>query len=77
MGHASESTLDKVERLRRSFVSELRITEEMALLDHNFGPSCLRRDIGLLGFLYKRIRGQCHDAIKKSMHLEVPPKSLP
>ena len=38
MIRASESTLDKIERLQRSFVSELRILEEMAFLDFNFGP---------------------------------------
>ena len=73
MVHASESTLDKVERLQRSFVSGLRITEEMAFIDHNFGPLCLRRDIGSPGFLHKRVLGQCHEAIKKLLPFKEDP----
>ena len=73
MIHASESTLDKIERLQRSFVSELRITEEMAFLDFNFGPLCLRRDIGLLGFLHKRVLNQCHQGIQRLFPFKMGP----
>lgn len=76
MVHASDSNLDKIERLQRNFVSELRITEEMAFLDYNFGPLCLRRDIGLLGFLHKRVLDQCHAAIKQLFPFEEDPSHL-
>ena len=36
----------------------------ITFLDYNFAPPCLRRDIGLLGFVHKRVLGQCHPAIK-------------
>ena len=32
----------------------------MAFIDVNFAPSELRRDIGMLGFLHKRVLNQCH-----------------
>ena len=37
----------------------------VAFLHYNFAPSILRRDIGILGFLHKRILGLCHPAIVK------------
>ena len=63
--HASPTTLQKLEQLQRHFVRELRITEEMAFIDHNFAPLCLRRAIGILGFLHKRVLDQCHPAVKQ------------
>ena len=62
--HACPTVLHKLDRVQRHFVQELRMTEEMAFIDHNFPPLCLRRTIGILGFLHKRILNQCHPAIK-------------
>ena len=61
--HASETALMKLDRLQMSFVAALHLMEKTAFLDRNFAPPCLRRDIGLLGFLHKRVLGQCHPAI--------------
>ena len=58
--HASGTALAKLDRLQVSFLEELRMTEEVAFLDHNFAPSELRRDIGILGFLHKRVLEKCH-----------------
>jgi len=61
--HAAPSSLDKIDRLQRHYVHELQLTEESAFLDYNFAPPSLRRDIGILGFLHKRVLGQCHEAV--------------
>ena len=58
--HASATALAKLDRLQASFLEELHMTEEMAFLEHNFAPSELRRDIGILGFLHKRVLEKCH-----------------
>ena len=53
----------RLDKLQQSFVAELKLTAEMAFLDYNFAPSELRRDIGLLGFLHKRILNECHPGV--------------
>ena len=58
--HAAASVIARLDRLQQSFLIELRITPEMAFIDSNFAPSELRRDIGMLGFLHKRVLNQCH-----------------
>ena len=49
--------------MQRNFLQEILLLPENAFLDYNFAPSSLRRDIGILGFLHKRILGQCHTAL--------------
>ena len=61
--HACASQLQRIDSMQRGYVQELHLTEESALIHYNFAPPCLRRDIGQLGFLHKRILGQCHEAI--------------
>ena len=61
--HAAATELAKLERLQRHYVHELSLTEESAFLYYNFAPPTLRRDIGILGFLHKRVLGECHNAI--------------
>ena len=39
---------------------ELDISESEAFINNNFAPLNLRRDIGMLGFLHKRVLGQVH-----------------
>ena len=63
--HASASILARLDRIQASFVRELGLTEEMAFLDFNFGPLSLRRDIGILGFIHKRVIGECHAGVKE------------
>ena len=70
MFYGSEIIFEQIERLQSSFVSELRITEEIAFTDFNFGSLCLRRDIGILGFLHKRVLDQCHPAIKRLLPIK-------
>ena len=61
--HAPDTALAKIDHLQSSFVRELHVTEEFVFLVHNFAPLELRRDIGFLGFLHKRVLGECHPAI--------------
>ena len=46
------------------------MTEEVAFLDHNFAPSELRRDIGILGFLHKRVLEKCHVGLVRLLPMD-------
>ena len=37
--------------------------DKTAFVDLNFAPPSLRRAIGILGFLHKRVLGKCHPAL--------------
>ena len=61
--HACASQLQRIDSMQRGYVHELHLTEQSAFIHYNFAPPSLRRDIGLLGFLHKRILEQCHETI--------------
>ena len=44
---------------------EIELTEEQAFLECNFAPPSLRRDIGVLGLLHKRVLGKAHPVFQK------------
>ena len=39
------------------------MTDTEAFIEHNFAPPSLRRRIGLLGLLHKRVLGKCHPGL--------------
>ena len=39
---------------------QLDLWERQAYLDYNLAPMCLRRDIGMLGMLWKVCHGEAH-----------------
>ena len=63
--HALDSVLDPLEHLQSRFVRELDLTREEAFLNHNFIPLATRRDIGMLGFIFKSVRGEAHKHIQE------------
>ena len=63
--HAAPSSLSRIDDCQRSFVRELNISAEIAYLEYNFPLPTLRRDIGLLGLLHKRVLGLAHPAFEK------------
>ena len=64
--HASTTLLERLDSVQRSFLHELEITEECAFIDHNFAPPTLRRNIGILGLLQKRVLGKNARHISKT-----------
>ena len=56
--HASTSLLNKIDGTHRRFLREIEMSEAETFLKHNFAPPNLRRDIGLLGALHKRVLGK-------------------
>ena len=69
--HAPDSTLKKIDDLQTHFLRELGLSPAQAFEDHNFAPLCLRRDIGMLGMLHKRVLGKCHPIFMKLLHFHV------
>ena len=63
--HTASSLLNKIGQVQRRFLSKLDITEQQAFLEFNFAPTCLRRDIAILGLLQKRVMGECHPAFDR------------
>ena len=51
--------------MQKSFLNQIHLTEAVGFLDFNFAPPCLRRAVGILGFIHKRVLGLCHIAIQR------------
>ena len=64
--HASDTLLERFDSAQRGFLQEIDVTPEAAFIEHNFAPPRLRRNIGMLGFLHKRVLGLSHPAIQRS-----------
>ena len=63
--HASSYLLKKFDSAQRGFLEELQVDEATAFIAHNFAPPTLRRNIGILGLLHKRVLGKAHPVFKK------------
>ena len=65
--HATETNLHRLDNLQKGFLRNLDISAEDAFVNHNFAPTNLRRDIGILGFIHKRILEKCHPLLLELM----------
>ena len=63
--HATNTLLDKIAQVQRSFLTKLELSEKQAFLEFNFAPTDLRRNIAILGALHKRVLGLCHPSFVK------------
>ena len=61
---AVPSQLHRLDDLQRRFLQELGLDEATAFIEFNFAPPGLRRTIGILGFLHKRVLGKCHSGLR-------------
>ena len=51
--HAAPSVLRPIDAIQETFLGQLGLSEECALLDYGLAPLSLRRDIAMLGLLFK------------------------
>jgi len=58
--HAASYLLAKFDSLQHHFLNEIGVTESNAFIEHNFAPPTLRRNIGVLGLIHKRVLGNAH-----------------
>ena len=49
--------------MQRGFLQELELHDEDAFMTRNFAPLGLRRRIGILGFIHKRVLTECHPSL--------------
>lgn len=58
--HASKTQLDRIDSVQRAFLHGIETAEDAAFLRFNLAPSQLRRDIAILGLLFKIAKGKSH-----------------
>jgi hypothetical protein len=58
--HAPSYLLAKIDAAQIRFLRELDLCPMYAFMEFNFAPPRLRRNIGVLGLLHKRVLGKCH-----------------
>ena len=63
--HASDTLLHRLDSAQHHFLIEIDMHTATAFTDHNFAPPTLRRNIGILGLLHKRVLGKCHPIFQK------------
>ena len=63
--HASASMLEKLDSMQKRFLDEIGMSEQEAFLKCNFATPALRRNIGVLGLLHKRVLGKCHPIFQR------------
>ena len=67
---ALPNQLQRIDKMQRWFLYELGISDREAFVEYNFAPPSLRRRIGMLGFLHKRVLGICHPALIQALPLD-------
>ena len=63
--HAAPSLLAKIDQAQNRFLRELGLSSDAAFMNYAFAPSSLRRNIGILGLLHKRVLGKCHPSFER------------
>ena len=71
--HASDSLLQKLDKVQENFLRELKITEEDAYMEFNLAPLKLRRNIGILGLMHKSVLGESHPIFAKLLPFSAAP----
>ena len=64
---APPSQLNRLDKVQRWYLHELGLSDKEAFIGHNFAPPSLRRAIGILGFLHKRVLEECHPALCQAL----------
>ena len=62
--HALDSVLDTLERLQTSFLNNIGLTREEGFLAYNLAPLSTRRDIAMLGLIYKSVHKTAHNDLQ-------------
>ena len=63
--HAAASLLAKIDAAQNRFLRELGLSPAQAFLEFNFAAPSLRRNVGVLGLLHKRVLGKCHPTFER------------
>ena len=69
--HAADHILNKLDALQNRFLRELDMDAATTFLEYNFAPLALRRDIGILGLLQKRVLGLIHPIFQRLLPFHI------
>jgi len=72
--HAVTSILDPLDNLQESFLRQLGLTRRQAMLDHNLAPLSVRRDIAMLGLIFRCVSGDAHPELMSLFPAAAPPQ---
>ena len=70
--HACRTVLDRLDAVQRSFIREIGISAEEALLQFNLAPLEARRDIAMLGVIHRAVLKQGPAHLHKFFRVQVP-----
>ena len=63
--HAATSLLQRIDQAQNRFLREIGISAVRGFLEFNFAPPSLRRNIGILGLLQKRVLNKYHPSFHR------------
>ena len=63
--HAASHLLAKIDAAQNKFLHDLGVSPMHAFMEFNFAPPRLRRNVGILGLLHKRVLGKCHPTFER------------
>ena len=66
---AIPSQLQRFDHIQNQFLGHLGLTDTEAFVTYNFAPLSVRRAIGMLGFLHKRVLGLSHPGVNEMFPL--------
>ena len=72
--HAAKSLLSRIDSVQTSFCEHLNLNVASAFLEFNLAPLQLRRDIGMLGVLWKVSRKSAHSDMCNLFPLRTAPR---
>ena len=58
--HATASVLDLFDNVQESFLGQLGLTRRQTFLEYNLAPLSVRRDIAMLGLIFRCVTGRAH-----------------
>ena len=69
--HASTHIVEKLDAVHYKFLKDIDLQSSDAFLQFNFAPPSLRRNIGILGLLHKRVLGLSHPVFQTLLPFSV------
>ena len=71
--NASPAQLGRLDTFQANFLRVLGVSVGEAFVRYNLAPPCIRRAIGILGFLHKRVHGPCHPGVRAALPMALDP----
>jgi hypothetical protein len=70
---AAPTQTARLDSMQKDFLQDLGLGDEEAFVEYNFAPLCLRRRIGIFGFIHKCVLQECHPALTRLLPMAMQP----